>query len=479
MRIIRSIAAAAVIVAWLAGPTAVAAHPLGNFTVNRAAIVEIGGDVRIGYMVDMAEIPAFEAIGDIDADGDGTPRPAEESTWARATCDAARSALRISLDGAAAPLVDAAAPVLAFPPGAGGLPTLRLECSFALASGPDAADEHRFDLTDTTADERIGWREVIARVSGSAVLLASDVPRESSTDELRRYPEAMLQSPPDTRSARIVFRLDPGGAEPMPADPSPTRAEAPVAPGDPLAALVGGELTPAAVILAMAAAIGLGAAHALSPGHGKTLVAAYVLGAGADGRSALRVGLWVAVSHTAGVFGLGVLTLAASEFLLPERAIAWLSLASAATVTVLGLVLVARRWPRRGGFGGHHHDHPHGHPHPHGHALPTGRSAAALGFAGGLVPSASAVIVLLVAISSDRLAFGGLLIAMFGVGMAVVLGGLGLAVVHARALVQRTGFAAAGGPRLRRIMPWIPVGAGLAVLATGLFFGATAALRLG
>jgi len=108
----------------------------------------------------------------------------------------------------------------------------------------------------------------------------------------------------------------------------------------------------------------------------------------------------------------------------------------------------------------------------------TWRSALALGFAGGAVPSASAVIVLLVAISSDRLAFGSLLIVMFGAGMAIVLGGLGL-------VIARVGRAAGGAdhgwlalPWVRRIGRWVPAVAGVVVFLSGTAFALTAAAQL-
>lgn len=487
-------------------PFAVAAHPLGNFTVNRAVVIEIGASVEIRYLIDMAEIPAFEAIRRIDTNGDGTVGSDEAEAEAGAACAEALATIAVRLDGDAVGLEEAASPALTFPPGAGGLETLRLECRFALNAPIGDTDAHRLEVTDGTDDGRLGWREVTARAHGSATISDSDVPDVSGSAELTAYPEDALQTPPDVRAATLTFRLgDRAGASPTP----PPSALAPTPGGgssDPLAALVAGELSPPIVVLAMLVALGLGAVHALSPGHGKTLVAAYVLGAGGDARSAMLIGLSVAVSHTAGVFALGVLTLAASELFLPERVIGWLSLVSGIVVAGLGLVLLSRQWPRirhltRGhrhaepaplphGHDGEHGEdhehvgdhHEHDHSHGHTHAVPTGtltwRSALALGFAGGAVPSASALIVLLVAISSDRLAFGSVLISMFGIGMAVVLGGLGLLIARA----GRVASAADGGwlssPVVRRVAQWVPLAASLVVLVTGIAFALAAAGQL-
>ena len=227
--------------------------------------------------------------------------------------------------------------------------------------------------------------------------------------------------------------------------------------------------------------LGLGAAHAVSPGHGKTLVAAYVLGSGGSARSALQIGLWVAVSHTAGVLVLGAVTLVASELLLPERLIAWLSLGSGIVVTGLGLVLLGRLvMARRGGTSATHASHDHGHDHPHGRTttgtitrpLPdrlTWRSAIALGFAGGAVPSASALIVLLVAVSTDRPLLGIGLIVCFGIGMAIVLGGLALVAGRVRQVAARPDGLSSRRPA-RLAVRFAPIAAGVIVLVSGLAF---------
>jgi nickel/cobalt transporter (NicO) family protein len=481
-------AIALLVVTWLVAPAAASAHPLGNFTVNRAVAIEIGAGVAVRYIVDMAEIPAFEAIRQLDTDDDGLADPDEAAVFATATCADALRGLTVTIDAEPVTLGAAGAPLVTFPAGAGGLETLRLECRYDVDDVLDPATDHRLDVRDTSDDGRIGWREVTARASGDARITDSDAPERSPSADLTAYPDDALQAPPDVRGATLSFRI--GQVADMAMVP-PAAAPAGRGPAtDPLAALVGGELSPLVVVLALLLALGLGAIHALSPGHGKTLVAAYVLGAGGDARSAMQIGLSVAVSHTAGVFALGVVTLLASELFLPERVIGWLSLVSGVVVAGLGIVLVARQWRLLGrratqhAHGPHGHGHGHEHPHEHGHEhlAPAGavtwRSALALGFTGGAVPSASAVIVLLVAISSDRVAFGSLLIGMFGIGMAVVLGGLGL-------VIARVGSAAGKAERgwlasawVRRAGRWVPVVAGVVVLCTGVAFAVTAAAQL-
>jgi nickel/cobalt exporter len=252
------------------------------------------------------------------------------------------------------------------------------------------------------------------------------------------------------------------------------------------------DLNPITLLVALAIAFGLGVVHALSPGHGKTIMAAYLVGGRGSTRQAIGLGLAVAVSHTLGVLALAVLTIAASSVLPPERLYPILGLASGALVVVIGASLlwsrlralrsVAGHRHSQEGDHGHSHDcehgHSHAHPHPHSHAHPhphrhdhdapagdgiSWRGLIALGLSGGLVPSASALILLLGSIAAGLPAYGLVLVAVFGLGMAVVLGGLGLALVHARRLVERRPSAA----RLRRLAVPLQVSTAALVVVLG------------
>jgi ABC-type nickel/cobalt efflux system permease component RcnA len=448
-------------------------HPLGNYTVNRAVAVTVGPDgIGVRYVIDMAEIPAFAALQLIDSDEDGNPEPLEERGWADATCAAASAGLAVTVDGRRLKLASSATPTLTFPPGVGGLETLRLECPIA-AEWTAAVGDHAIDVLDSADDGHIGWREATIAASGWT-LLSSTVPAASPTNQLRAYPTDSLVAPADIRSATGTFRV--GDA---PALPAPAAGAAPAAPRsateDPLAELLAGDLTLPVALLSLLIAGGLGAAHALSPGHGKTLVAAYLLGSGGTLRQAAGLGLTVAVTHTLGVFALGAATLAAGELFVPERVVVWLSVASGALVALLGIGLIWRslRSARRQAPHDHSHGHHADHHHPQGHehvenpssGLRT-RSIVALGLAGGLVPSASALIVLLAAVSTGRLLFGVGLIVAFGVGMAVVLAGLAAATTVARrAIVDPRGVASWW--LARRVSTLLPFASGVAVLAIG------------
>jgi nickel/cobalt exporter len=476
-------AAAVVVLLAVAGAAPASAHPLGNFTVNRAIRVDIGSGVTITAVLDLAEIPAFEVIREVDTDGDELLSPAEGDPYAEASCATWGADLAVSIDGTARSLEPLSEPDLALPTGVGGLSTLRLVCRFNVTGDLSADATHELLVTDQTDDDRIGWREVSAGAGEGAAIRESDVPETSPSALLTAYSQDALTAPPDVRSATLSFTLADSAA------PGSTAFAAGGASGltgdvDPLAALIGGALSPGVVALAVLVSLGLGAAHAVSPGHGKTLVAAYVLGSGGSARSALQIGLWVAVSHTAGVLVLGAVTLVASELLLPERVIAWLSLGSGIVVTGLGIVLLVRLvLARRGGTSATHASHDHGHDHPHDHehrhddghdhSPPAGRltwrSAIALGFAGGAVPSASALIVLLVAVSTDRPLLGVGLIVCFGIGMAIVLGGLALVAGRVRQVAARPDGLSSRRPA-RLAVRIAPIAAGVIVLVSGVAF---------
>jgi nickel/cobalt transporter (NicO) family protein len=385
---------------------------------------------------------------------------------------------------------------LEFAPGAGGLPTLRLELDLKAAIAVGDGTSLRYRVGNYA--DRLGWRDVIAVAGEGTRIDTSSVGSEDPTNGLRSYPEDSLEDPPDIRSADITVSAS--------SDLQPEPSSSPAAPAigvplnvDPLLSLFDGAQTPLTALLAIVVSTGLGAVHAASPGHGKTLVAAYLVGSQGELRQAIWLALTVAVTHTAGVFILGLITLTAGEFLVPETVVAWLAVASGVIVIILGgsLLRNARRGRPPAEAHDHGHAHPHGHSHAHGHdhaedgahdhGVPfqarsprplTRRSAIALGLAGGLVPSASALIVFLLALTVGRLAFGIVLIVAFGVGMALVLGGVGFAVVVARRAQLRATHRWSRNPLVGRVTAALPLLSGLAVLATGIVVTVQAAARL-
>ena len=326
----------------LAAPSAAFAHPLGNFTVNRFAAVELSGrDVFVHYVLDLAEIPTVQ-----------------EGDRVRATGFDAEVAgrLDLELDGRRAELVPVKHKV-SERPGAGGLPTLRFEAVYRVT---DPGDSSSLVFHDTNFAGRVGWREIVVRAADGVRLVSSDVPAESASDELRAYPRDLLRSPLDVTSAGARFVLGPGPGTP----PSFTGAPAPERSAGSFESLVEREnLGGGVILLSLLIAAFWGAAHALSPGHGKAMVAAYLVGSRGTPRHALLLGLTVTATHTAGVFALGLVTLALSELIVPEQLYPWLNLVSALLVVSVGVSVLRARLRR---CHAHHHHHQHGGPEPSG-----------------------------------------------------------------------------------------------------------------
>ncbi len=335
-----------------------AAHPLGNFTVNRYdGLVVARGELRVDHVEDLAEIPTAQ----IDP---GARTPEKLPAWADARCATAAREGRAEVNGRAVAL-RAGASRAEIRPGQAGLATLRLECELTAAL-PDG--EAAVSFRAPGGDGGPGWREVTAR--GDRMTLAeSDAPRESLSRRLSTYPEDRLASPPDRTKAAL--RVVPGG--PALAADGDERGAGPasVLPRGAdrwTQALTGlverRDLTLPFAALALATAIALGAMHALAPGHGKTLMAAAAAAGGRNSvREVLTLGISVTVTHTLGVFALGALVAAGSAA--APSVVAWLGVASGALVALAGAALVLRAWRRRGGPH-HHHHHGHGHAHDHG-----------------------------------------------------------------------------------------------------------------
>jgi ABC-type nickel/cobalt efflux system permease component RcnA len=199
-----------------------------------------------------------------------------------------------------------------------------------------------------------------------------------------------------------------------------------------------GELGWGVVIIGMLAAFAFGAVHALSPGHGKTLVAAYLVGSRGTPKHAVLLGLMVTFTHTISVFALGLTTLYLSRFVLPERITPVLGVISGLTIVWVGATLLYRRTIGRRNTAVASplmHDHGDGHVHSHVPDEISMGGLIALGASGGLVPCPSALVLLLTSVSLNRVGLGLILLTAFSAGLAVVLSAIGLIVLYARHLL--------------------------------------------
>jgi nickel/cobalt exporter len=553
----------------LAAPLPAAAHPMGNFSISHYSAIQVEPEgIRLRYVLDLAEIPTFQTLQDAALRPD--PEDPAVRAYAARAVETLADGLLVELDGRRLVLRVESSDVI-FPPGAGGLPTLKLGAVYRAAlPAPERGTPSTLTYRDRNYPERAGWKEIVVTGTAGVVMLASTAPDGDRSRALTDYPTGPAASPPQLLDARVVFARRDGpeavartNGPPPPAEgpalsgaPDPVAAarigsspagagaasggaplegprpttrpsagdiptEAPsVPPADPpmietldLAANVRGTprnaftalLTeplrgPGMILFALAVAASLGAFHALEPGHGKTVVAAYLVGARGTVWHAVLLGLVVTASHTAGVYLLGGVTLYASRYVVPERLYPCLGAASGLLIVALGANLLYRRLTsgRRSAHGhthglghadhhghpghdpspdGHHHGHGPGHGHHHHHSSegPVSlRALVALGVSGGIVPCPAALVVLLGAVASRQIGVGLLLIVAFSVGLAAVLIAIGLLVVCARRLLSRFDRTGVEGPLVHR---WLPLASASVMTAAGLVITAQALTR--
>jgi ABC-type nickel/cobalt efflux system permease component RcnA len=413
-----------VLLLWLFAGVA-GSHPMGNFSVNHYARLQPGAHgVAIHYVMDLAEIPTFELFQQWGSDADPQKKALEQTReWA--------AKLEIAVNGKSVPArVLRAQVVLA--EGAGNMQVMRLSADLQVdAKGGTLTYE------DRNYEGRSGWKEIVGPGG-----------RDRSSG-LTAYPQDPMVAPPQELKTAFSWvapapAIRPTEVAPLGAPSAPASATAPpaagqVVKGDYLSRLlhrdeIGWQLT----LIGIAVAFGLGAMHAMSPGHGKTIVAAYLVGSRGTFMHAMFLGAMVTFTHTASVFLLGFVTLFLSKYVLPEKLFPILGAISGLSIVWVGTMLFFRRLRARGHAHDHGHVHVHGHTHVHGDGhshshVPEGEitmgSLIALGASGGLVPCPSALVVLLSAISLGRVGLGILLLVGFSAGLAVVLMGLGVLVL--------------------------------------------------
>ena len=374
-------------VAFLALAASASAHPLGNFSVNHLATVSAGdGEIHVHYVLDQAEIPTFQERGTAPAVVLARKR-AEAVQRVTATADGRPVALRASRG------------TIVHRPGQGGLPTTRVELDLAGRAAPRSTVR----VADATFPGRVGWRAVLA------------TGQPDPTRGLTTYPKAVLSSPSDVRSATFRVRA---GALVVPHGTALKTTSDRSGDGGFTKLFDDAAAGRGVLVLLLLAAFGWGALHALSPGHGKAMVAAYLVGTRGTARDAVALGATVTVTHTIGVFALGLVTLALSAYVLPEDLYPWLNLVSALLVLGVGAAVLRKR--RRAAVHAHHHDHEI-----------TRKGILAMGASAGLIPCPSALVVLLGAVAQHEIGLGLILITAFSLGLAATLTGLGILVVRA------------------------------------------------
>ncbi len=466
--------------------------------------------IELRYVIDMAEIPTFQ---EMQQNGIAArPDDPRVTAFLAANADVFAQGLQLTLNGQWLALQVVSQDVI-FPPGAGNLPTMKFGFVYHAATG-GACESGRCELAyrDANFPGRAGWKEIVVGAESGFLLTFSSAPGRDRSALLSNYPTDLLNSPPQDLEARIVFSretqpdqsADPNirkGEEPRPsgrpkmpaasvAGPqgsrfiSKTHQEPPrniPAPTGPLQLEANRQATPrnaftelmrtqqlgiGIVLLAAVIAAGLGAFHALEPGHGKTIVAAYLVGSNGTAYNAVLLGIIVTISHTAGVYLLGAVTLYAQKYILPEKLYPFLGVLSGILIAGMGFYLFLQRYVGREfahshshGAGGLHSHGPvgeHAHKDRFGSTKPDGkvspRQLLVLGITGGIVPCPAALVVLLSAVAVHRVGFGLFLILAFSVGLAAVLIAMGLVAVYAGRMMSHL---QAEGPLVQRWLPLI------------------------
>jgi ABC-type nickel/cobalt efflux system permease component RcnA len=514
------------------------AHPMGNFSINHYAKIIPGAEtIELDYIIDMAEIPTFQ---EIEANG-LVPKVADPGIMPYLARQGDRLSNGLMLKAGEHPLrLEVISRQAIFPAGAGGLPTMKMGFVYR-ARLPRLIDSRPLALhyRDDNFPGRAGWKEVIAIGGAGAALVNSSAPTSDRSSELTNYPTDLLHSPPQTLEADLTVKATPPGTRANTSDTGWLTRDTGVAragvrlagnrQGTPRTAfteLITSQRSDVLFLLVAALiAATLGAFHALEPGHGKTLVAAYLVGSRGTARHAVLLGGVVTASHTIAVYALGIITLYASHWIVPEQLYPWLGAASGLLIAGIGSMLFIRRYllfnalaHERGCTEHHHHpkDHrlhvhdlkhhdssiaaihrhtwwvgqvhdgdadPHNiarvHPHNRGYAhthsashiladanAPTASGVSlkglfALGITGGIVPCPAALVVLLGALALHRVAFGLFLIVAFSAGLAAVLIGFGLAMVYTRRFISRFGVQ---GPLVER---WLPLASSAVITVVG------------
>ncbi|MEO6914022.1 MAG: hypothetical protein ABI182_08400 [Candidatus Baltobacteraceae bacterium] len=426
------------------------AHPLGNFTINHLAkIATQRGQMRVTYVLDIAEIPTFQIMHQNGSEGNWSA--AQMQAWADSEIELVQAGLHIRADGTPLTLqpLDAHARTR---PGAGGLPILYWVGQFSAPLESGAAQA--IDVNDGVyQDRRIGWKDIIV------------APQTEPTQALQVYPSALIGTP--RRVTSLTFTMLPNGSAAKIVASSDAAPDVgginTIARSTMLSEMFASKnQTPLFILLTILAAFALGAMHAIEPGHGKALLAFTLVGARATTKQAVILAASLTFAHTVGVFILGAALFFAAGFV-SENIYPWITLISGIVVAVIGARSLMRYFRARipqahGHLHAHEQAHPHEHIHQHAHAehhhnhgdgqgdhshvipgdKPLNFSAAVwAAMSGGVAPCPAAIVVLLAALRLHRLGYGMILIVIFSLGLAAVLTGLGIGVVHGASWLSR------------------------------------------
>lgn len=449
------------------------AHPLGNFSFNQYSRLEVEKSrIKLRQVLDLAEIPTFQLNSEIDIDKDGKFSESEINKYAEKLTPRVLENLSLQINGQ--PINLRAESYESFiESGAGDLPTLKIKWNF-VGDLENVNTVNKINFENKNYNERIGWNEIVVNRANGVNIFNSNVFGSGITEELKSYPQETLDAPLKERVAEFSFSTANIPENTKALQNRDGHFATPIQ-TDKLAALISvPEITPMIAFFGLLLAIGLGAMHAMSPGHGKTVVGAYLVGSRGTLKHAAFLGLTVTITHTIGVFALGFITLFASSYILPEKLIPFLSFFSGLIVLYIGLTLFKDRLFSALGWEKSKHNH-HGHSHAehsdesvnhehdgfththdghtHSHLPPENiswKNLLGLGISGGLLPCPSALVLMLSAINLGRIGYGLILTLAFSFGLAATLTVVGLLFLYGGKLF---GGSKLGQYRIVRALP--------------------------
>jgi len=357
------------------------AHPMGNFSVSHFTRFDVVKNaVNVTYVLDLAEIPTYQLMRDwnLDPAADANiPQQTLDEKASKQVGEWVKSLHFMSKGNRIQPKQERTSIKLSA--GAGGMHVSRIETSLRLDHVPG-----ELTFEDRNYPDRAGWKEiVIASADGTPIIQASQSGADRSK-ALTEYPADPTLTPPQDLRASIewhveapvivtkIVPIEQPAAPPtvVVAKPQPVAGE--VTRGDYLSRMLSQHDIPFNVMLiGIAVAFAFGALHAKSPGHGKTMVAAYLVGSRGTMKQAAFLGGMVTLTHTISVFILGLVTLAFAKYLAPEKLVTWLGVASGISIVLIGATLFYKRLRtlrEKKTHTHHHHDHSHSHDHAHDHS---------------------------------------------------------------------------------------------------------------
>ncbi len=423
------------------------AHPMGNFSVSHFTKFDVNKkSVNVTYVLDLAEIPTYQLMRDWNLDPSADAKIPPEILNEKAKAQAAQWIKQLSFTPNVQPTLETA--TIKLSDGAGGMHVARIETALRLDNV-----QGKLSFEDRNYPDRAGWKEIVITSTDKTPIIQASQSGADRSKALTEYPADPTQTPPQDLRASIEWHVEapvivtkivpieqPSAPVTDPA-PKPKPVPGEVTRGDYLSRMLSQHDIPFNVMLiGLAVAFAFGALHAKSPGHGKTMVAAYLVGSRGTMKQAAFLGGMVTLTHTISVFLLGLVTLVFAKYLAPEKLVTWLGVASGVSIVLIGTSLFYKRLraiqhANAHAHGHHHHHHHHDHDHTHSH-VPEGdvslKSLIALGASGGMVPCPSALVLLLISISLGHVGLGLLLLVSFSLGLAGVLMAIGMLVIYAK-----------------------------------------------